>query len=317
MSHTQSRQVTVVGAGVNGLATAVELQRRGHHVQVIAESTYESTVSSVAGAIWLPYQVGVEDRARVRLWAQQTRDWLSELARGAPAAGVDVLDAYELPATDEPLWWADGLEGVERVAAPVPGAPLAWRFRAPRAQPSLLLRYFADQLHRPVQRRRVGSFAELADLPGELVVNCTGLGARTLLDDTALCGVFGQVALAGCGGVPRGISLTDERDPTSLFYIIPRRDELVLGGIARPEPGVTVPPAEPAITERVLRHAARLGLEVGEVTAVRVGLRPYRPSVRLERDTAEPRILHNYGHGGSGFTLCHGTARAIAELVAA
>jgi D-amino-acid oxidase len=52
------------------------------------------------------------------------------------------------------------------------------------------------------------------------------------------------------------------------------------------------------------------------VITERVGLRPVRPSVRLE---AEPlsagRVLwHNYGHGGAGVTLSWGCA---AELTAA
>jgi D-amino-acid oxidase len=41
-------------------------------------------------------------------------------------------------------------------------------------------------------------------------------------------------------------------------------------------------------------------------------LRPYRPEVRLERDG---RVIHNYGHGGSGFTLCRGCAEDVVALV--
>jgi D-amino-acid oxidase len=48
------------------------------------------------------------------------------------------------------------------------------------------------------------------------------------------------------------------------------------------------------------------------VRVERVGLRPYRPEVRLERDG---RVIHNYGHGGSGFTLCRGCAEDVVALV--
>ena len=35
-----------------------------------------------------------------------------------------------------------------------------------------------------------------------------------------------------------------------------------------------------------------------------VGLRPFRPSVRLERETLGGQsVVHNYGHGGSGITV--------------
>jgi D-amino-acid oxidase len=303
--------ITVVGAGVNGLCTAAELARRGHRVTVVAEQLPEATVSMVAGAVWFPFQVGADDQARVRAWSLATRDWMIELAAAQPEAGVDVLTAYEITAGDERPWWAEGLE-VARAPAPVTGAPMAWRFGAPRAQPALLLRHFAAQLAQPIEQRKVTS---LAELPGDRVVNCTGLGARALVGDADLQAIFGQVVVTGPGGASLEVSLTDDRDPAALFYAIPRRDELVLGGIARPVEGDAPPAAEPAITERVLAHAARLGLPVGEVRSVRVGLRPYRPMVRLERDPRDPRLFHNYGHGGSGFTLCHGTARAIAELV--
>ncbi|MEZ4363227.1 MAG: FAD-dependent oxidoreductase [Kofleriaceae bacterium] len=312
MVSTPGREVTVVGAGVIGLTTAVELERRGHRVQVVAEATYERTVSSVAGAIWFPYQVGPDDRARVQRWAQVTRAWLGELAASTPAAGVDVLDAYELPVTEELPWWAHGLDDVARAAAPVAGAPEAWRFRAPRAEPALLLGYLSAQLRRPVELRRVDA---LAELPGDVVVNCTGLGARALVGDDALQAVFGQVAIASPGTFPLQVTLTDERDPDSLFYVIPRRGELVLGGVARPQPATAPLAVEPAITERVLGHAAALGLSVGDVADVRVGLRPVRPRVRLERDAADARVVHNYGHGGAGFTLGHGAACAVADLI--
>jgi D-amino-acid oxidase len=37
--------------------------------------------------------------------------------------------------------------------------------------------------------------------------------------------------------------------------------------------------------------------------------------VRLERDHVDPRIVHNYGHGGAGFTLCRGCAEDVAYLI--
>jgi glycine/D-amino acid oxidase-like deaminating enzyme len=50
-----------------------------------------------------------------------------------------------------------------------------------------------------------------------------------------------------------------------------------------------------------------------------VGLRPYRESgfvVRSER-LANKTVIHNYGHGGSGMSLCWGTAHLAADLAVA
>jgi D-amino-acid oxidase len=44
----------------------------------------------------------------------------------------------------------------------------------------------------------------------------------------------------------------------------------------------------------------------------KVGLRPARPEVRLER---VGDVVHCYGHGGAGVTLSWGCAREVAELL--
>lgn len=47
------------------------------------------------------------------------------------------------------------------------------------------------------------------------------------------------------------------------------------------------------------------------------GLRPARPEVRLEAEPAtatRPRVIHDYGHGGSGITLSWGCADDVADL---
>jgi len=303
-------EITVVGAGIIGLTTALVLEEHGHRVQVVATGREAQITSAVAGAVWFPYRVGPP--ARVAAWGARTRAWLAGLATTAPAAGVDVLTGFEIGPPDEARpWWAEGIE-VDRVPAPVTGAPLAWRFEAPRAQPSLFLPYLAARLRGPIATRAVRS---LAAEPGDVVVNCTGLAARELAHDDALTPLFGQTVLTAHGGVDPTVTVTDERTPDAPFYVIPRRDELVLGGCAVPLAPGTTPAIDDALTARILAQAAALGLAVGPVRSVRVGLRPYRPEVRLERDATAPHVIHNYGHGGAGYTLARGCAEEVARLV--
>jgi D-amino-acid oxidase len=48
-----------------------------------------------------------------------------------------------------------------------------------------------------------------------------------------------------------------------------------------------------------------------------VGLRPMRDVVRVEAQTLDgARLVHNYGHGGTGVGLSWGCAREVAALVA-
>jgi D-amino-acid oxidase len=307
--RTQSREITVVGAGVIGLSTALALEERGHRVRIVAAATGPGTTSAVAGAVWFPYKAGPP--ARVAAWAARTRDWLEELARTTPEAGVDLLTGYEItvdePGTVKP-WWAAGIH-VDRAPAPVAGEPMAWRFSAPRAQPSQFLPYLASRLRARVEPRVV---VDLEAEPGDLVVNCTGVAARELAQDDHVYPLFGQIVIAEHGAADLGVTITDHRHADDIFYIIPRRDELVLGGCSRPYPPGATPEVEPALTARILRQAEALGIAIGAVRGERVGLRPYRLEVRLERSG---RVIHNYGHGGAGFTLCRGCAEDVAALV--
>jgi D-amino-acid oxidase len=301
--------ITVVGAGVIGLTTALTLEERGHQVRVIAAGTDDATTSAVAGACWFPYRAGPPDR--VAAWAAATRDWLDGLT-SQPSAGVAPLTGYEITAdagADPPRpWWAAHI-AVDRAPAPVTGGPLAWRYQSAGIEPARFLPWLVGELRARVERRPVTA---LADEPGDVVVNCTGLAARGLTGDGALAPLLGQVVITEVGGVDRTVTVTDERDPDRLFYVIPRRDELVLGGCSMPWPPDAPPTVDPEITRRILAQAEALGVPIGAVKRVRAGLRPFRPEVRVER---VGRIIHNYGHGGAGYTLSRGCAEAVADLV--
>jgi len=301
-------EITVVGAGVIGLTTALALEERGHTVRIVAAASGVATTSAVAGAIWFPYRVGPP--GKVAVWAAHTRRWLESLAQDT-AAGIDLVTGYEITSGDALPWWAAAVD-VARAPAPVTGEPVAWRFAAPRVEPSLFLPWLMAKLRGRIELRAV---RDLAAEPGDAIVNCTGLGARELTGDDALVPLFGQIAIAEVGAADRATTVTDDRDPDALFYVIPRRDELVLGGCSLPWPPGTEPAIDPALTTRIAKHAASLGVAIGPIRSERVGLRPFRPEVRLERDPRDPRIIHNYGHGGAGFTLCRGCADDVAQIL--
>ncbi|HET9425338.1 MAG TPA: FAD-dependent oxidoreductase [Gemmatimonadaceae bacterium] len=65
-----------------------------------------------------------------------------------------------------------------------------------------------------------------------------------------------------------------------------------------------------------LLQLPRVRAEQSRLLRTTVGLRPYRPDgfvVRAER-IGEKLVVHDYGHGGSGMTLCWGTAQMAVEL---
>lgn len=304
-----ARQITVVGAGVIGLTTALELAAAGHDVTVVTADPPAQTTSAIAGAIWFPYQVGPPDRAN--RWAARTRARWAALIDDR-AAGVDMVTGYELAATAAPPWWLAAIDDARWGPTPLPDAPTGWRYTAPRIEPALFLPWAEARLPRPLVRARV---ARLADVAGDLVINCTGLAARALTGDAALVGLRGQLVITAPGGCDLARSVGDARPPGPMFYAIPRRAELVLGGTADVAADDDPRTVDAAVRARILAQAAALGLTPGPVRADRVGLRPTRPTVRLERDPVDARIIHHYGHGGAGYTLAWGCAEDVVALV--
>src|SRR5438874_651476 len=78
--------------------------------------------------------------------------------------------------------------------------------------------------------------------------------------------------------------------------------------------------ADPTTTSRTVAECSRvLNINKPRVIAERVSLRPFRKSgVRLEWDRLRDgrTVIHNYGHGGAGFTLSWGCAREVIDLAA-
>jgi D-amino-acid oxidase len=201
-------------------------------------------------------------------------------------------------------WWRDAVPGLERT-------PEGLRLTAPVVDMSIHLPWLVDRLGAlggSIERRAVGS---LDELDADAVVNCAGLGARELAGDASLTAVRGQVVRVSAPHVREW--LLDQSDPNDLAYIVPRERDVVLGGTA--QEGAEDLQPDPATSAAILARCAALvpALRDAPVVDVAVGLRPVRPTVRLE---AEGRVVHCYGHGGAGVTLAWGCAGEVAALLA-
>ena len=144
------------------------------------------------------------------------------------------------------------------------------------------------------------------------MIDCAGIGARELVNDPDLEPHRGQVAI-----VPKieSLSAAIVCDEAPLMYAIPRANDCVFGGTNEVSDNLT---ADSETTSRILAECGRvLNIDKPTVLAERVGLRPFRRSgVRLERDRLRDgrTVIHNYGHGGAGFTLSWGCAREVLEM---
>jgi D-amino-acid oxidase len=320
--------IAVIGAGVVGLSTAHELLENGHKVTVVAAEPPLNTTSAVATAIWHVYMVDPGDR-QVRNWAQVTLERLVGIAGKEPAAGVSITEGIHLfrrTPRQIPTWSDIALSFTELTATELevyPGTIWGYRIRTPLAE---MDRYLA-WLYRSVWRlgghfvlRGIDAIEELEGNGFDGIVNCAGLGARKLTNDDELAGVRGQyLVLEKPAGIP-DFFVGDDENPLGVTYVVPRANDVLVGGTK--EHGVDTLAFEesvPAFIERASQLCDWLG--VPDNIAVRqkvVGIRPYRRSgVRLELTSAPlgTPLVHNYGHGGAGFSLSWGCARAIRELL--
>jgi len=309
-------RVIVIGAGVIGLSCALRLAEDGHDVAVLARDLPPETTSAVAAALWYPYRALPRDA--VTRWAAATYSELSRLASEEAGCGVAVRWGTELirgPVATP--WWRDAVPRLDPLTTVPEGYDGGWRLPLPVADMSVYLPWLAARL---AALRVTITRSWLAALPRPsaevTVVNCSGLAARALVGDDSVTPVRGQVVLVEQVGLEEWTLASDgETDPT---YVVPREKVVVVGGTA--QEGAYEPRPDPAVAQEILDRGRALVPELARATVVghRVGLRPARPTVRLETERVDDgTVVHCYGHGGAGVTLSWGCADDVAALVAA
>jgi len=322
--NSRELDVVVIGAGVSGLTTALCLAEAGLAVSVRAAEPPLATTSAAAGALWGLHLVGLDER--VARWADVTLARLLDMV-GDPATGVRLVSGVEASRSaqhdqDPPAWLASADGQRPRPAARLPaGYASGWEITAPLVAMPVYLGCLLDRLLQAGADFRddcaFGSLSDAIEQSGaRVVVNCSGIGARALVPDPSVTPVRGQVVVVANPGVSE-FFVGAGPGPDDLTYLFPHRDSVVLGGTEQPGNWSTEP--DPATAERILRECAVIEprLAGAEVIAHRAGLRPVRPTVRLEAEELDGgrRLLHNYGHGGAGITLSWGCALDIVSLI--
>lgn len=308
-------EITVVGAGVIGLTSAIGLRRAGFDANIVAALPASETVaSSVAGAIWYPY--GGSADAPAAAWGRHS---LEVFTQSADLPGIRLLDMLVLTVDHGPdPWWADPARGFRRC----PKSELPPGYLDGYIQQTAVIDVVPHLQHLEttlqdlgggVELRSVASLAELTG-PDRLVVNCAGVGAGELAGDEGVYPIRGQVVRVRGEPIPR-VTMVEE-GPLGYGYVMPHGDESVLGGTRRP--GVWDRTVSEEVTADILARTSRLepALTAAEVVGVKVGLRPGRGTVRLahEQVADTPGIIHNYGHAGNGWSLSWGCAAEVARL---
>lgn len=329
------RSVCIVGGGVVGL-TCAEVLADDFDVIIVADRVGAESASIVATAIWHVYLVDKDDSSTLT-WSRETLEKLLEIADTSPEAGVSLVRGVELFRKSDPHLptWAHIPPFFEMLSADEVAAfaakddpqnasalPIRWGYRI--AAPAATMEKYLPWLNRRILakgvrlvERRLASLEEASEY-GELIINCSGYGARLLAPDAGVIPVKGQYVVYEAG--PEGPTeyLGDDDHPVETCYLIPRAGQVIIGGTEEyDEDSDTFTRSTDELIDRIAPFEPWVeNLRSMAPSRIRVGVRPYRTEgVLLGLDeTRAMAVIHNIGHGGSGFSLSWGCANAVRDL---
>lgn len=312
------KPITVLGCGVSGLSTGITLLEQEYDVQILTKEYPEETTSAVAGAIWFPYEA--RPLKKVNSWSLGSFNKFKKMSNDS-LTGVSMIDYAIILETKETPWWLKSIPSDHIISDSVSGFfekdyP-GYIVNVPLIETPVYLPWLVDRfksLGGTIIQREISSLDELNEF--NLTINCTGLGARSLFSDSRMYPIQGQIVRVGADSSVKGIA-TDflfGNNSEEMAYIIPRKDGVILGGSARA--GKDSTEADDELTSRILSYNSEyepklMGIPLLET---KVGLRPGRSEIRLEKDPNLP-VIHNYGHGGAGYTVSWGCANSVKDLV--
>lgn len=315
-------KVTVIGAGVAGLACAVELAERGVAVEVVdrGEEIGAESCSWYAGGMlapWCEYENAEEPVLRL---GREAIGWWSRHGPGVVENGTLVVaqprDAAEL---DRFARRTEGYErvGGNRIAELEPD--LAGRFQRglffareahldPRAALTVLTRKLAE-MKVPV---RFGCEATPEETQAGRIIDCRGLAARDRLPD--LRGVKGEMLLIHSSEIAldRPVRMLHPRIP---LYIVPRGDGLFMVGATMIESDERSRITARSMLE-LLGGAFALHPAFGEAEIVEIGT-DVRPAFadNLPRIRRDGKTLHVNGLYRHGYLMAPALARMTADAL--
>jgi glycine oxidase len=310
-------RATVIGAGVAGLACAVELAERGAAVEVIERGATLGVggCSWHAGGMLAPWCERESAEAIVARLGEESIGWWASRFPGTVRRGSLVLahgrDAAELRGfarKTERYEWV----GREQIATLEPD--LAGRFNSGL--------YFESEAHLDPRAALSALAARLAERGGAIrfaagrvaaehvVVDCRGLAARDVLTD--LRGVKGEMLLLRQPelSLSRPVRILHPRIPV---YVVPRGDGLFMVGATMIESDDATRVTARSVLE-LLSAAYALHAAFGEAEVVEIGtgVRPAFPD-NLPRIRWHDGVLHINGLYRHGFLLAPALARIAAD----
>lgn len=315
-------RVSVIGAGVAGLACAVELAERGATVEVLerGERLGAACCSWFAGGMLAPYCELDSAAPLVAQLGAEALPWWRHRFPGTVQNGTLVL--AQLRDTPDLMQFSRRtarFDWLERDAVAVCEPDLAGRFGKalffgeeghldPRAALGALARRL-DELAVPI---RFGVEAAAAQTSNRCVVDCSGLAARGVLKE--LRGVKGEMLLLRLHEIAlaRPVRLLHPRMP---LYIVPRPDGLFMVGATMLESDDSTRISARSMLELLsAAYALHPAFGAAQIVEIGTGVRPAFPD-NLPRIGWHGGALYVNGLFRHGFLLAPALARMTAQVV--
>ncbi|CAG4934589.1 unnamed protein product [Colias eurytheme] len=318
-------KVIVLGAGINGNVCALKIKERypDLDVTILGAQFSPNTTGDGSGGLWYPYLCGNTPTHLISKWGMETYELFQKLwSQGGYGITLQpVFIFYRSTPTDEPEWTKKvyGYRKLNKQQIDYYNQLYSSNFVSGNTfttfvvNPSTFLFRLEQRLRDLNVTRIQGSVNSLKDPrldKYDVVINCTGLGAREIVPDDRVIPVRGQIVKVEA---PWNFQTIMDKD--SGHYIIPNDSFCVLGGTG--QKGNFNTNVNQDDTDFILRgcHTVLPCLQNANILKYFVGLRPGRDEIRLEAEEINGKLyIHNYGHGGSGFTLFWGCGNDVLQL---
>jgi glycine oxidase len=319
-------RITVVGAGIAGLTTALALSDGGAAVTVMERGTSlgADACSRYAGGMLAPWcEAESAEPLVTRLGQEALAYWPRHLPetvqRGslvlAPARDAPDLERFARRTTHHQRLDAAGIAALE--------PDLQGRFRAAlffpdeaHLDPRRALAALAETLARRGVPIRFGHTVDVAAAGRDIIADCRGFAAADRLPD--LRGVKGEMLILRCPSVSlsRPIRLLHPRWPV---YLVPRGDGVFMLGATMVESGerhrVTARSVVELLSAAYALHPAFAEAEILEMGAdARPAFPDNLPRIRAQTGP-RGRIVAVNGLFRHGFLLSPALARRAADLI--
>lgn len=315
-------RVIVVGAGVSGLVSAIELAERGAEVEVLerGQKLGDGACSWAAGGMiapWCEAEAGEEEVAR--LGPEGLAWWPRQIAEVAVEGTLVVASRRDQADLDRFARLTERFERADAARIAELEPDLAGRFDKglffageAHVDPRAALPALVRRLEALGGRVRFGVSADPSDIDANAVVDCRGFAARDVFED--LRGVRGEMLLLRTDEVTlrRPVRLLH---PRMALYVVPRAENLFMVGATSIESASRARISARSTVE-LINGAYALHPAFGEAEVVETcaDVRPAFPDnlPRVERDG---RVVRVNGFYRNGFLLTPAFARMAADAV--